>query len=88
MQTLPQTFVFGQHAPLMQVVVLLGQQMLPHRVKPALHAKPQTPFVHVAVALAGAAHLTPQAPQLFTSVAVCVSQPFVSFSLGPPSQLA
>jgi hypothetical protein len=40
-QTPAQTFVFKQHAPLMQVVVLLGQQMLPQRVKPALHSKPQ-----------------------------------------------
>jgi hypothetical protein len=50
--------------------------------KPGRHENPQTPVLHVAVALAGAVHARPHIPQFATAVPRFVSQPFA----GLPSQ--
>ncbi len=76
-------------APQLAVLVLLRQT--PAQLwNPALHAKPQVPAVHVAVAFAGAVHDVAHVPQCPGSVLMLTSQPFedtVSQSRYPTEQL-
>lgn len=75
------------HAPQLLVVVIDVSQplaTLPSQLpKPAEHVISQVEFTHVPTPPAWL-HLLPQLPQLFGSVAVSTSQPFVVF----PSQFA
>jgi len=61
-----------EHPPQFNELLDVEMHELPHWVRPLLHAKPQTPLVHVAVEFAGAEQALPQPPQFIGSVEVFV----------------
>jgi hypothetical protein len=74
LQTLPQLpQLFGSLDVFTQA---LG---VPHATSSAGHTIPQLPPVQLAMPPIGAAHTFPHLPQLFVSVFVLTSQPFVAF---------